>query len=399
MGDGRFGPSQWDHSTGAGHWQPLLDATPDADPRPHAVGRRRAPVPDDELLAVPDRRPERAHAAPLREGLQRGQGARRNGTRADPSARTPEQTHNATFWQSAGGPALLWNDVARDLVEAPGYGVDIATAPSCSAMLNLAGADAAINCWNDKYHFDFWRPWQAIREAADGRQPQDRRLTPLGRRSSRPHTPSTHRGTCASTARTSTCCGRSSARTRSRSASRAASSVARRASSAGSRNLSRRSSRLASGRVCTSAPLMCRRQTSARTSPSTWRRTTSSRSADAEAPRRRSIELARAGAGSMCASKRVTEPVTASSDGFQPCAAPSPLDPPSTLLVRTPVPAGNLRDVRPDELERRLPSTSTPRAGSPRRAAPRPHAPRLQASRPDRRVLELPQTAAFSPSC
>ena len=32
-------------------------------------------------------------------------------------------------------------------------------------MMNLSGADAAINCWNDKYHFDFWRPWQAIRQA------------------------------------------------------------------------------------------------------------------------------------------------------------------------------------------------------------------------------------------
>jgi hypothetical protein len=32
-------------------------------------------------------------------------------------------------------------------------------------MLNLSGADAAINCWNDKYHFDFWRPWEAIRAA------------------------------------------------------------------------------------------------------------------------------------------------------------------------------------------------------------------------------------------
>jgi len=28
-------------------------------------------------------------------------------------------------------------------------------------MLNLAGADAAINCWNDKYYWDFWRPWNA----------------------------------------------------------------------------------------------------------------------------------------------------------------------------------------------------------------------------------------------
>jgi hypothetical protein len=32
-------------------------------------------------------------------------------------------------------------------------------------MLNLAAADAAINCWNDKYYWDFWPPWQAIREA------------------------------------------------------------------------------------------------------------------------------------------------------------------------------------------------------------------------------------------
>ena len=34
-------------------------------------------------------------------------------------------------------------------------------------MQNLAAADAAINTWNDKYHFSFWRPFQAIRRAAD----------------------------------------------------------------------------------------------------------------------------------------------------------------------------------------------------------------------------------------
>jgi hypothetical protein len=32
-------------------------------------------------------------------------------------------------------------------------------------MMNLSAADAAINCWNDKYYWDFWRPWQAIHEA------------------------------------------------------------------------------------------------------------------------------------------------------------------------------------------------------------------------------------------
>jgi PAP2 superfamily len=37
------------------------------------------------------------------------------------------------------------------------------------AMTNLAAADAAIGCWNDKYHWNFWRPMTAIREAdSDG---------------------------------------------------------------------------------------------------------------------------------------------------------------------------------------------------------------------------------------
>jgi hypothetical protein len=69
------------------------------------------------------------------------------------------------FWQSAGGPALLWSGVARDLAEDPAYGLNLAESARLLAMMNLAGADAAINCWNDKYHFDFWRPWQAIRQA------------------------------------------------------------------------------------------------------------------------------------------------------------------------------------------------------------------------------------------
>ncbi len=82
------------------------------------------------------------------------------------TARTPEQTHIALFWQSAGGPALLWNGVARNLVEDPNYAVGPADSALLFAMLNLSAADAGINCWNDKYYWDFWRPWQAIHEAA-----------------------------------------------------------------------------------------------------------------------------------------------------------------------------------------------------------------------------------------
>ena len=42
------------------------------------------------------------------------------------------------------------------------------------AMLNLAGADALINCWNDKAHWSFWRPITAIREGdKDGNPKHD----------------------------------------------------------------------------------------------------------------------------------------------------------------------------------------------------------------------------------
>jgi hypothetical protein len=77
--------------------------------------------------------------------------------------RTPEQTHSAIFWQSA-VPAT-WNAVARNLVNDPTYGIDIVGSARLFAMMNLSAADAAINGWNDKYYWQFWRPITAIREA------------------------------------------------------------------------------------------------------------------------------------------------------------------------------------------------------------------------------------------
>jgi hypothetical protein len=111
------------------------------------------------------------------------------------TARTDEQTHIALFWQSAGGPGLTFNAVARNLVDDPTSAVDIADSALLFGMLNLGGADAAINCWNDKYYWDFWRPWQAIREADRDGNPAtkpDRSWTAL---LTAPY-PSTRRGTC-----------------------------------------------------------------------------------------------------------------------------------------------------------------------------------------------------------
>ena len=69
-----------------------------------------------------------------------------------------EQTYIARWWQSA--PVHSWNEVARQLIARTG--LDAADSARLLALQNLSGADAAINCWNDKYHFDFWRPWNAI---------------------------------------------------------------------------------------------------------------------------------------------------------------------------------------------------------------------------------------------
>ena len=95
-----------------------------------------------------------------------------------PSARTATQTYIAKWWQS--NPVASWNDVARQLIAR--NHLDAADSARLLAMQNLAAADAAINTWNDKYHFSFWRPFQAIRRAARRRATPRLRPTPPGRR-------------------------------------------------------------------------------------------------------------------------------------------------------------------------------------------------------------------------
>jgi len=74
--------------------------------------------------------------------------------------RTADQTMAAIFWQFS--PAVLWNSLARGQAAAHGTGtVELAR---LLAMVNLAVADGAIACWNDKYYYDFWRPVTAIRK-------------------------------------------------------------------------------------------------------------------------------------------------------------------------------------------------------------------------------------------
>ena len=161
QGDGRFGPSQWVPNSAPGHWQPLLntDGTPILDPTPW-VGAVRPFLlnsPSQFRTQGPLELTSAAYAAELNEVQALG--------RVDSTVRTPEQTHIAFWWQSVGGPTVLFNGSARSLVEDPSLGVSVTDSARLFAMLNLSGADAAISCWNEKYYWDFWRPWHAIQHA------------------------------------------------------------------------------------------------------------------------------------------------------------------------------------------------------------------------------------------
>jgi hypothetical protein len=156
--DGRFGPSPWVPLVGAGYWWPLLDPVTQApllDPTPWVGDVRPFVLTSSSQFQTPG--PNLLTSA---QWVADYNEVKAVGS-LNSALRTTDQTHNALFWQSNGGPALLWGDVASDLAETG----SMSTADSARllAMLNIAGADAAINCWNDKYHFDFWRPWNAIR--------------------------------------------------------------------------------------------------------------------------------------------------------------------------------------------------------------------------------------------
>ena len=162
-GDGRFGPSPWVPNPAPGHWQPLLNAAgqPILDPTPWVGDVKPFLIQSSSQFrsAPPPALDSAQWAAEFNEVKSLG--------RATGSTRTDEQTYIARWWQSA--PILSWNEVARQLIAR--NDLDAADSARLLALQNLSGADAAINCWNDKYHFDFWRPWNAIPRALEDGNP------------------------------------------------------------------------------------------------------------------------------------------------------------------------------------------------------------------------------------
>jgi hypothetical protein len=117
--------------------------------------------------------------------------------RVDSDTRTPEQTDEARFWTDH--DIRQWNDGLLELAAA--RGLDLVQTARLLAMAHVAGGDAMIACFDAKYHYWFWRPYQAIPLADTDGNPAttaDPTWTPLGTTPNFPEYPSAH--ACHSTA-------------------------------------------------------------------------------------------------------------------------------------------------------------------------------------------------------
>jgi len=117
--------------------------------------------------------------------------------RVDSTSRTPEDTSQARFWTDH--DIRQWNDGMLRLATA--RRLDLVRTARMLAMAHVAGGDAMIACFDAKYHYWFWRPYQAIPLADSDGNPAtvaDPGWKPLATTPNFPEYPSAH--ACHSTA-------------------------------------------------------------------------------------------------------------------------------------------------------------------------------------------------------
>src|SRR6266513_3385896 len=152
--DGRFGPPPQLYPPAPGIWRPTPPNFAN-DPAPWIGNVLPFIVPSAEMLRTdgPNALTSVDYAEDFNEVKELGS--------LTSITRTADQTDAAIFWQDHAH--ALFNRVFRAL--AASQGLDIVDNARFFAMENLAAADGAIGCWNDKYYWQSWRPITAIREA------------------------------------------------------------------------------------------------------------------------------------------------------------------------------------------------------------------------------------------
>jgi hypothetical protein len=77
------------------------------------------------------------------------------------STRTPDQSAYAKFWYEFSEAG--WNRIARNIAAAKK--LNMLETARLFALVDMALADAYIAGWDSKIHYNFWRPYTAIRQA------------------------------------------------------------------------------------------------------------------------------------------------------------------------------------------------------------------------------------------
>ena len=158
--DGRDGPFTFVLGTQPGEWRKSPPAF-GLDPTPWVANVKPFLVPNAEMLRSDGPNPltSAAYAEDFNEVKSLGS--------LTSTKRTADQTMAAIFWQSQ--PGGLYGQVMKQLSTL--YGLTTAENARLYAMASLAAADGAIGCWNDKYYWNFWRPIDAIHDAANDGNP------------------------------------------------------------------------------------------------------------------------------------------------------------------------------------------------------------------------------------
>lgn len=107
------------------------------------------------------------------------------------ASRSAEQTTVARFWFITG--ARAWNPMVAQLATAKQ--MDLLDCARLFALTSLAGMDAFVAVFDAKYHYNFWRPVTAIRNADRTGNPATQRdagWLPLGETPMHPEYPCAH---------------------------------------------------------------------------------------------------------------------------------------------------------------------------------------------------------------
>ena len=170
-GDGRYVPFPLTVGTEPGEWRPAPPAN-GIDPNSWISEVEPFTLLSTSQFRTPG--PRNLNSAAYAHEYDEVKTPRRDEQCAQPN----EQDAIARFFNVS--PVELFNRTFRSISAAEG--LNLVEEARLFGMLNVSGADAIINCWNDKRFHSFWRPITAIHEGDnDGnkRTVGDPKWTPL----------------------------------------------------------------------------------------------------------------------------------------------------------------------------------------------------------------------------